>query len=80
MQLGKQGPHSKDLGEDMADKKFDIVGTRKGVRLTKEIIGSIIEIYSGKNWSFDLKHDFLLPEKWSEHAPCHSSHGTPIVG
>jgi hypothetical protein len=46
MQLRKQRPHSKDLGEDMTDREFDVVRTRKGVRLTKEIIGSFVEIHS----------------------------------
>src|SRR5512141_343535 len=73
MQLGKQGPHGKDFGEDMTDRKFDVVGTRKGVRLKKEIIGPMIETDRGKYRSFDLKHDFLFPEKCSERAPCHSS-------
>ena len=40
MQLRKQGPYGKDLGEDMTDGKFDVAGTRKSVRLAKEIIGS----------------------------------------
>ena len=80
MQLRKQGPHSKDLGQDVTDGKFDVVGMRKGVRLTKEIIGSIIEIHRGKNWTFDLKHDVLVSEKVSEQAPYHSSPGTPTSG
>jgi hypothetical protein len=65
MQLRKQGSHSEDLGEDMTDRKFDVVGTRKGVRLTKKLIGSHIEIHRSKNWTFDLKHDFLFSEKVS---------------
>ena len=62
MQLRKQGPHGKDLGEDMTDGKFDVVGTRKGVSLTKEFSGSISEIHRGKDWTFDLKHDFLTSD------------------
>jgi hypothetical protein len=58
MQLRKQGPYGKDLGEDVTDRKSDLVGTRKGVRLTKEIIGSIVEIHRNKYRAFDLKHDF----------------------
>jgi hypothetical protein len=50
----------------MTDSKFDVVGTRKGVSLTKGLIGSIIEIHRSKNWAFDLKHDFLFSEKVSE--------------
>jgi hypothetical protein len=65
MQLRKQGPHSKDLGEDMTDSKFDAVRTCEGVRLTKEIIGSFIEIHRSKNRTFDLKQNFLLSEEAS---------------
>jgi hypothetical protein len=60
MQLRKQRPHSKDLGEDMTDRESEVVGTRKGVRLTKEIIGSFVEIHSSENRTFDLKHDSLF--------------------
>jgi hypothetical protein len=60
MQLREQGLHGKNLGEDMADRKLDVVGARKSVRLAKDNIGSMIEIYRGKNWSFDLEHDFPL--------------------
>jgi hypothetical protein len=63
MQLRKQRLHSKDLGEDMTDREFDVVRMRKSVRLTKDLVGSFIEIHRRKNWTFDLKHDFLFSEK-----------------
>jgi|GEM_PF-6540950 len=77
MQLRKQGPHGKDLGKDMTDGKFDVVGTRKGVRLTKKFIGSIIKIHRGKNWAFDLKHDFLTSDQPSRE-PRRTVRGTKI--
>jgi hypothetical protein len=66
MQLRKQGLHSEDLGEDMTDKKFNMVRARNGIRLTKELFGSFIEIHRSKNWALDLKHDFLFSEKVGE--------------
>jgi hypothetical protein len=67
MQLRKQGPHCKNFGKDMTDRKLDLVGTRKGVRLTKEFLGSFVEIHRSKNWTFDLKHDFLFSLKASKY-------------
>jgi len=62
MQLRKQGPHGKYFRKDMADRKIDLIGTRKYVCLAKNFIGSFIEIHCSKNWTFDLKHDFLFLE------------------
>jgi hypothetical protein len=63
MQLRKQRPHGKYFGKDMTDRKLDLVGTRKGVRLSEKFIGCFIEIHCSKNWALNLKHNFLFSER-----------------